>query len=170
MFKNYFKIAWRNLWRNKGLSFINIFGLAIGMAFAMLIGLWIQYEISFDSFHKNRDRIALVQKHTLFNDNRNTQESTPLPLYYELKDNYPEVKKVTRSTWTDKHSIVIGNHKFNKTGRFVDPDFLEMFFISPGERYYSYSVERSQLHRNHRVAGNHFIWHRKPNRQNNKNR
>jgi putative ABC transport system permease protein len=127
MYKNYFKIAWRNLWRNKGLSFINILGLAIGMAFAMLIGLWIQYETSFDSFHKNRDRIALVQKHTFFNNNRNTQESTPLPLYYELKDNYPEVKRVTRLTWADNHSIVIGNHKFNKKGRYVDPDFLEMF-------------------------------------------
>jgi putative ABC transport system permease protein len=127
MVKNYFKIAWRNLWKNKGLSFINILGLALGMAFAMLIGLWIQYETSFDSFHKNRDRIALVQKHTLFNNNRNTQESTPLPLYYELKYNYPEVKRVSRSTWADKHSIVINNHKFNKKGIYVDPDFLEMF-------------------------------------------
>ena len=47
MLKNYFKIAWRNLLKNKSLSFINIVGLAIGMAFAMLIGLWIQYETSF---------------------------------------------------------------------------------------------------------------------------
>lgn len=127
MIKNYFKIAWRNLWKNKGLSFINISGLAIGMAFAMLIGLWIQYETSFDSFHKNRDRIALVQKHTLFNDNKNTQESTPLPLYYELKSNYPEVKRVTRIDFGDQHSLVVGNNKFNKQGRYVDPDFLGMF-------------------------------------------
>ena len=68
MFKNYFTVAWRNLLRNKGLSFINIFGLAIGMAFAMLIGLWIQYETSFDKFHKNADRIAVVRKHTLFSN------------------------------------------------------------------------------------------------------
>lgn len=73
MLKSYFKIAWRNLWLNKGLSSINIFGLAVGMAFAMLIGLWIQYETSFDLFHENGDRLALVQKHTLFNNNRNTQ-------------------------------------------------------------------------------------------------
>jgi ABC-type antimicrobial peptide transport system permease subunit len=127
MLKNYFKIAWRNLWVNKGLSFINIFGLAIGMAFAMLIGLWIHYEMSFDSFHKNGDRLALVQKHTLFNNNRNTQESTPLPLYDELKNNYPEVKRATRVTWNDSHSLVVGNNKFNKKARYVDPDFLEMF-------------------------------------------
>lgn len=127
MIKNYLKIAWRNLLRNKRLSFINIFGLAIGMAFAMLIGMWIQYETSFDSFHKNIDRIALVQKHTLFNNNRNTQEATPLPLYYELKSNYPEVKRVTRVGWSDHHSLVLNNNKFNKRGRHVDPDFLEMF-------------------------------------------
>src|SRR5688572_32536291 len=127
MIKNYFKIAWRNLWKNKGLSFINISGLAIGMAFAVLIGLWIRYETSFDSFHKNRDRIALVQKHTLFNNNRNTQEATPLPLYYELTSNYPEVKRATRVSWNDYHSLAVGNNKFNKRGRYVDPDFLEMF-------------------------------------------
>ncbi len=59
MIKNYLTIAWRNLLQNKVLSFINIFGLAIGMSFAMLIGMWIQYEMSFDSFHKNRDGIAI---------------------------------------------------------------------------------------------------------------
>jgi ABC-type antimicrobial peptide transport system permease subunit len=127
MLKNYFKIAWRNLWINKGLSFINIFGLAIGMAFTMLIGLWIQYETSFDSFHKNGDRLALVEKHTLFNNHRNTQGSTPLPLYDELKNNYPEVKRATRMGWNDSHSLVVGNNKFKKKGIHVDPDFLEMF-------------------------------------------
>ena len=127
MLKSYFKIAWRSLLQNKGLSFINIFGLSIGMAFAMLIGMWIQHETSFDSFHKNGDRIALVQKHTLFNNNRNTQEATPLPLYYELTSNYPEVKRVTRVSWNDYHSLVVGNKKFTKRGRYVDPHFLEMF-------------------------------------------
>src|SRR5688572_24949222 len=113
MLKNYFKIAWRNLWKSRGLSFINILGLAIGMAFAVLIGLWIQYESSFDSFHKNRDRIALVQKHTLFNDSKGTQEATPLPLYDELS-NYPEVKRATRMDFGDQHSLVVGNNKFKK--------------------------------------------------------
>lgn len=127
MLKSYFKIAWRNLWINKGLSFINIFGLAIGMAFTMLIGLWIKYETSFDSFHKNGDRIALVQKNILFNNNKTTQEATQLPLYDELKNNYSEVKGATRMSWNEGHSIVVGNSKFNKNGRYVDPDFLTMF-------------------------------------------
>ncbi|PWV50817.1 ABC transporter permease [Chitinophaga sp. S165] len=127
MLKTYFKIAWRNLWINKGLSFINIFGLATGMAFTMLIGLWIKYEMSFDSFHKNGDRIALIQKNILFNNNKSTQEATQLPLYDELKNNYPEVKGATRMSWNESHSLVVGNSKFNKNGRYVDPDFLGMF-------------------------------------------
>ena len=53
MLKNYLKIAWRNLWENKAFSFLNISGLAIGMASAMLILLWIQNEVSYDRFHKN---------------------------------------------------------------------------------------------------------------------
>ena len=60
MIKNYFKIAWRNLLKNKVYSFINITGLATGMAIALLIGLWIWDELSFDKYHKNHDRLAQV--------------------------------------------------------------------------------------------------------------
>ncbi|MEO8885394.1 MAG: ABC transporter permease, partial [Mucilaginibacter sp.] len=60
MIKNYIKIALRNLWRHKGFSLINIIGLAVGMAAAILILLWIQSEISYDEFHKNKDRIYRV--------------------------------------------------------------------------------------------------------------
>jgi putative ABC transport system permease protein len=127
MIKNYFKIAWRNIARNKTLSFINIFGLAAGITFAILIGLWIQYETSFDAFHTNGDRIALVMKNTLFNNQKNTMEPTPLPLPDELKINYPEVKRATRITWNSNQGLAIGNNKFNRKGRFVDPDFLGMF-------------------------------------------
>jgi hypothetical protein len=97
------------------------------MAFAMLIGLWIQYETSFDTFHDNKDRIAIVLKNTLFNDMRNTQDATPLPLYDELKKNYPEVNRATRIDWGSEHNLLVGNNKFIKQGRYVDPDFLEMF-------------------------------------------
>ncbi|MEP6728147.1 MAG: ABC transporter permease, partial [Bacteroidota bacterium] len=57
MLKNYFKIAFRNLWKRKGYSFINILGLTIGMASAILILLWIQNELSFDRFYKKSDRL-----------------------------------------------------------------------------------------------------------------
>lgn len=125
MFDNYFKIAWRSLLQNKGLAFINIFGLAIGLSFALLIGLWIQYETSFDTFHVNKDRIALVRKHTLFNNQKNTNTSQPLPLYDELKRNYPEIKRLSRVE-DDEHSLMVGNNKFRRSGMYVDPDFLQM--------------------------------------------
>src|SRR5688572_2934681 len=106
MIKNYLKIAWRNLLQNKGLSFINVFGLSVGMGFAMLIGLWIQYETSFDTFHKNADRIAIVRKNTLFNNEKNTQIGIVLPLYDELKSNYPEIRRISRMSWVNSHSLM----------------------------------------------------------------
>ena len=58
MIKNYIKVAWRNLVKSKGYSAINIGGLAVGMAVAMLLGLWVHDELTFDTYHKNYDRIA----------------------------------------------------------------------------------------------------------------
>jgi putative ABC transport system permease protein len=127
MLKNYLKVAWRHLLHNKGFSFINIFGLAIGMAFAILIGLWIQYETSFDSFHKNGDQIGMALKHVKFNDVKGTQQSTPLPLYYAFKSEFPEVKHASRMDWGGDYSLMVGDKKVKKNGRHVDPDFLKMF-------------------------------------------
>jgi hypothetical protein len=73
MFKNYFKIAWRNLVKSKGYSAINIGGLAVGMAVAILIGLWIWDELSFNKYFKNHDRIAQVMQHQNFNGEIATQ-------------------------------------------------------------------------------------------------
>ena len=63
MYKSYFKIGWRKLLRNKGYTSINIGGLALGMTVAMLIGLWIYDELSFNKYHKNYDRIARILFH-----------------------------------------------------------------------------------------------------------
>lgn len=126
MIKNYFKIAWRNLARNKTLSFINIFGLSAGITFALLIGLWIQYETSFDTFHTNGKQLAMVMKHVMFNDQKSTQSLTPLPLHDELKNNYPEVKRTSRAAPTGQ-GLMAGNNKLNKMGWYVDPAFLDMF-------------------------------------------
>ena len=66
MYRNYFKIGWRNLFKHKGYSLINIGGLAVGMAVAILIGLWVYDELSFNKYHKNYDRLAWVmQKHNV---------------------------------------------------------------------------------------------------------
>jgi putative ABC transport system permease protein len=127
MFKNYLKTAVRNLWRNKGFSFINIFGLSVGMAVAMLIGLWVQHELSMNTFHKNRKNIGMVMKKTNYNGVKGVQEGVMLPLYDELKNNYPEVKNITRLDWGGTHSLISGEKKLGKSGYFADPGFLKMF-------------------------------------------
>jgi ABC-type antimicrobial peptide transport system permease subunit len=125
MFQNYLKIAWRNLIQNKKLSFVNIFGLSLGMAFAILIGMWIQYETSYDTFHQNLDRIAMVQRHQVINNQKVTSNGVMLPLYDELKTNYPQIKRATRMVEVES-GLMVGNNKFNKKGQYVDPDFLKM--------------------------------------------
>ena len=129
MLQNYLKIAWRNLFQNKTLSFVTIFGLSLGMAFAILIGLWIQYERSYDTFHTNRDRIAMVQRHQVINDQKVTANGVMLPLYDELRLKYPQIKRASRIIDLESN-LVTGNNKFTKKGEYVDPDFLKMLTFS----------------------------------------
>src|SRR3989337_1006176 len=80
MYKSYFKIGWRNLLRNKGYSFINIGGLATGMTIAMLIGLWIWDEVSYDTGHQNYSHLAQVMQHQTVDGNVISQHAIPQPL------------------------------------------------------------------------------------------
>jgi putative ABC transport system permease protein len=129
MIGNYFKVASRHLLRNKTLSFINILGLSLGMTFALLIGMWVHFETNFDTFNKNADRVALVMKHSLMNNQKNSSSSLMMPVYDELKTNYPEIKRISRLDWGSVHSLVIQNRKFKKEGYYVDPDFLKIFTL-----------------------------------------
>lgn len=130
MLKNYFKIAFRTLAKNKGYSFINIAGLAMGMAVAMLIGLWIYDEISYDKFHKNYDRIAQIMQHQTRNGEIATQTSAPYPLASELRRNYgSDFKHVILSTWTNEHVLTHGDKKFTKTGNNMEPSAPEMLTL-----------------------------------------
>src|SRR5258706_1822777 len=88
MIKNFFKVAFRNLSRNKVYSFINIMGLAAGMGVAMLIGLWIHNELSFDKYHKNYDRLTRVMVNDNFNGQIKTDWSQPFPLAEELRTKF----------------------------------------------------------------------------------
>jgi len=89
MFKNYFKIGYRNLVKNKGYSFINIGGLAIGMTVAMLISLWVYDELSYNKFHSNYDRIGHVLFHAEYDGNLETNRSVSTGLGTYLKETYP---------------------------------------------------------------------------------
>lgn len=128
MLKNYFKIALRTLLRNKAFSAINIIGLSVGMAVAMLIGLWIFDEISFDKYHQKYDRLAQVMQNQTWNGVTGSQTAMPLPLAPELRAKYSgDFKNVVLSSWTFEHILAVGDRKFTKTGNYVEPKFPEMF-------------------------------------------
>jgi putative ABC transport system permease protein len=126
MIRNYFKIAWRNLLKNKAFSFLNISGLAIGIASAVLILMWVQNEISYDRFHKNKDRIYEAWNRGHMDDKIQCWESTPQILGPTLKKDYPEVELLARTVTTWKVTSV-GDKKFSTQSMIVDPDFLKIF-------------------------------------------
>jgi len=95
MFKSYFKITWRNLWKNKTFSFINLLGLAVGMACVLLIYLWVNDELSIDKFHKNDSRLFQVMENRVNADGILTSETTSGPMAKALKEDMPEVELVT---------------------------------------------------------------------------
>src|SRR5450755_2494077 len=128
MFKNYLKIAWRNLWKNKVYSSLNIVGLAIGMAAFIVIMLFVSYEKSFDKFHtKNIYRLNEVQKPEGMVSSQKVALSM-FPMGPTLKTEFPEIKNFTRMNWKDKYQMtyqekrVYFPHMF-----FVDSTFLQMF-------------------------------------------
>jgi len=133
MFKNYFKIAWRNLVKNKGASFINVGGLAVGMAVAILIGLWIWDELSFNSYNKNYESIAqLARKETvngeaLISDNSN---HFPIPLAGELRTSYSNYfKQVALASESNEQMIAFNENQFSQKGMYVEPEFPEIFTL-----------------------------------------
>ena len=96
MFKNYLKIALRNLWKNKGFSAINILGLAIGLACFLLITLYVVDELSYDRFHKKADRIYRVHSEIKFGGNELNLAVSSDPMGATLKKDYPQVEEFTR--------------------------------------------------------------------------
>ncbi|HTD39143.1 MAG TPA: ABC transporter permease, partial [Mucilaginibacter sp.] len=127
MLKNYFKIAWRNLLKNKVYSSINILGLAFGMAVAMLIGLWIFDELTFDHYHANHKKIAQVMITQTFNDKTGTGQAMAIPLGMELRNKYgSDFKYVTLTSWNFGFIIGAGEKKLSKSGMWVQPEFPVM--------------------------------------------
>lgn len=130
MLKSYFKIGWRNLFRNKGYSAINIGGLAMGMAVAVLIGLWIHDELSFNKNHQHYDRIARVMHHASRNNISGTSLHQPFPLGTELTESFKDdFEYVVMSTFTQDHIISNGTRRFNESGYFMQPDAPEMLTL-----------------------------------------
>jgi putative ABC transport system permease protein len=132
MIGNHIKVGWRMLLRTKGYSAINVGGLAIGMAVAMLIGLWVYDELSFNKYHDNYDSIVQLWHGET---NPDTQEiSGGLAMQFAvagaLKDDYQHYfKHVIRSWWTGDYSLATANTKFRRNGKFMEPAAIEVLSL-----------------------------------------
>jgi putative ABC transport system permease protein len=130
MIKNYLKVAWRNLLKNKVHTFINVTGLSVGMAVAILIGLWIWDELSYDRYHQNYDRIVQVMQHQTTNGDTHTQTAMPIPLGKMLRSDYKgDFKYVTLSSWTFGHIVAYGDKKLLTQGNYMQPEAPEMLSL-----------------------------------------
>lgn len=127
MLKNYLKIAWRNLVRNKSFSLLNIVGLSIGLAVTALILIWINFEMGVDQFHKNKNRIYEVYNQYPVDGEIWTWNSTPKIMAPTIKKDYPEVESISRYNYDDTFLFSVGDKRMKSTGTIVDPDFLNIF-------------------------------------------
>ncbi|MEO6000553.1 MAG: ABC transporter permease, partial [Chitinophagaceae bacterium] len=127
MIRNFFKVAYRNLLRNKGFSTLNIIGLAVGMAAAILILLWIQNECSYDEFHANKDRIYEVWNRVPIDGKLSSWNTVPALTARALEKDLPEVERAVRVNSNNNFLFSLGDKKIMKSGRMVDTGFLQMF-------------------------------------------
>lgn len=130
MFKNNLKIAWRNLWKNKGYSLLNIFGLAIGITCAAIILLWVEDEVGYDKNFGKQDVVYYVPTNQQYDGEwRTFFQATPGPLAEALKEEVPGIVGAAR-TKGETLLFQVDDIAVNRNGRFADPDFLGMFSLS----------------------------------------
>ena len=116
--------------KNRASSFINIGGLAVGMAVAMLIGLWIWDELSFDKYHQNYDKLAMVMQSETASGSISTQSAIPLPLDAELRKSYgSDFKHIAICSWTEQHVLNVGDKNVSYRGNFMGAEAPEMFTL-----------------------------------------
>ncbi|MGD1946178.1 MAG: ABC transporter permease [Croceivirga sp.] len=128
MIKNYLKIAARNLVKTKAYSIINIGGLTLGLAVAMLIGLWVYDEISFNAYFKGNDRIAQVLINKTNNGEVQTRFTLPYPLADELRSVYSDdFKHVVMSSFPGDNVLSYEEKNLNNYGAFMEKNALRMF-------------------------------------------
>lgn len=130
MYKNNFKIGYRNLLRNKAYSSINIGGLAVGMAVAMLIGLWVYDELSFDHYHKDHDRIVQVMKKRTLNSEVGIIKPLPFPLKSELNSKYgSDFENMVIAFWRQSLIVSHEDSKLTSLGNFIGKEVIELYAL-----------------------------------------
>jgi hypothetical protein len=146
MLKNYLKIAWRNLIKNKASAFINIGGLALGIAVAMLNCLWVWDELSFNKYHDNYSQIAKVTKRGIIDGKTQANPALPIALAGELKTSYQQYfKHILLATEMSESIVAAEEKKLSVKGQFIEggaPDMLSLKMLSGS---------RTALHDRHAV-------------------
>lgn len=127
MFRNYFVVMVRNLFKNGFYSFINITGLALGITCSILILLWVADETSFDKFFPKADRLYQVWVRAQFDGKISSWTSVPLPTYEAFKTANSNIARMAVTDWGGEHLITVGENRLLKQGYWVSEEFLEMF-------------------------------------------
>ncbi len=127
MFNNYFKTAWRNLFRNKSFSLTNILGLTIGIACTIIILLWVYDELTYDKFQKNYDNIYQVIANRDFNNQVFTDRSMAMPLASALENSSPQIKHAVVTTYQQQNVLGYNTNKIKKEGYVVSDHFFNVF-------------------------------------------
>ena len=129
MIKSYILIAWRNLLRSKMYSSINIIGLSTGMAVALLIGLWIWDEISFDYYHEKHDKLARIVATQTFANETGSYPTTVVPLEQELRSKYAsDIRKLSLISH-NTNILAFEDKQISKTGIWAGPDITDMLTL-----------------------------------------
>jgi len=126
------KLVFRNIWKYKGISLINIFGLSIGMACSILLLLWVNYHLQFDKFHENSDQVYRVIQQIQFED-KTTWCITQGPLGPSLKEELPEITDYCRMNGSGL-SFMKNEDQVKERGTYADPSFFHMFTIKVTSR------------------------------------
>lgn len=129
MLRNYFKTAWRNLFRNKAFSLTNLLGLSIGMTCSMLILMWVQDELNYNKSQENYDHIYQTMANRHFNGQVFTDPSMVLPLAKAVEAEVPQVKNAVVTSYPVTSNFANGDRKLKKTGFQVSDHFFDLFSV-----------------------------------------
>src|SRR6185436_2907438 len=129
MIKNYFKTAFRNLWKNKTNGFLNVFGLAVGITCAGLIFLWVEDELSYNHYNEKKDQLYQVLENQPYEGKTYTFSATPGVLAQAMKEELPGVKNTCRFTWEQYTLFTLGEKAIYERGDYADSSVFSMFTI-----------------------------------------
>ncbi|SEL54563.1 ABC transporter permease [Parapedobacter koreensis] len=129
MIKNYFKTTFRNLWKTRGYSFLNIFGLAVGITAASLIFLWVEDEMSYNAHFPDKENTYISKSKQIYEGVSYVFDANSGPLAPAVKAEIPGIQYAARAANTTPYVFTIGDNNMYQNGRFVDPDFMDIFSL-----------------------------------------